>query len=298
MSISKKRSLGRGLDALLNGSQAKSLNAKGDKVIGSHLAKGRQLSLPVEKLKRGKFQPRKEFDKEKLNELANSISAQGIVQPIVVREINNDLYEIIAGERRWRAAQLAGLAEVPVVVKQVDDRSAMAMALIENIQRDNLNALEEASALHKLVDRFGLTHQQVAKAVGKSRAMISNLLRLLELSSEVKKFIEKGLLEMGHARAILPLSTSLQKTAANEVVKKRLSVRETEALVRQLSNKKPSKSTKKNLYLDPNIQRLNKKLSNQLGAKVVVKGSKGGKGKIEISYNSLDELEGILDHIK
>ncbi len=291
MSNSKKKSLGRGLDALLNGSQNRpSTDVNSDN--------GTQLSLPVEKLKRGKFQPRKEFNKQKLTELADSISEQGIVQPIVVRESENGLFEIIAGERRWRAAQLAGLAEVPVFVKKVDDRSAMAMALIENIQRDNLNALEEASALNRLVEKFGLTHQQVAKAVGKSRAMISNLIRLLELSGEVKKLLEKGLLEMGHARAILPLKASLQRSVANQVVKKGLSVRETEALVRGLTDEKSTHSAKKTRSIDPDVRRLNQKLSNRLGAKVVIRSSKGGKGKIEISYNSLDELEGILKHIK
>tara|TARA_Y100001935_G_scaffold254767_1_gene264917 strand:+ start:185 stop:1060 length:876 start_codon:yes stop_codon:yes gene_type:complete len=291
MSNSKKKSLGRGLDALLNGSQNRpSTDVNSDN--------GTQLSLPVEKLKRGKFQPRKEFNKQKLTELADSISEQGIVQPIVVRESENGLFEIIAGERRWRAAQLAGLAEVPVFVKKVDDRSAMAMALIENIQRDNLNALEEASALNRLVEKFGLTHQQVAKAVGKSRAMISNLIRLLELSGEVKKLLEKGLLEMGHARAILPLKASLQRSVANQVVKKGLSVRETEALVRGLADEKSTHSAKKTRSIDPDVRRLNQKLSNRLGAKVVIRSSKGGKGKIEISYNSLDELEGILKHIK
>ena len=279
-----RKGLGRGLSSLIGESK---IEPKTNKLLLSDIVPN-------------KFQPRKNFDEENLNDLTNSIKERGVIQPIIVRrsDSNKNNFEIIAGERRWRAAQLAGLAEVPVFVKKVDDRSAMAMALIENIQRDNLNALEEASALNRLVEKFGLTHQQVAKAVGKSRAMISNLIRLLELSGEVKKLLEKGLLEMGHARAILPLKASLQRSVANQVVKKGLSVRETEALVRGLADEKSTHSAKKTRSIDPDVRRLNQKLSNRLGAKVVIRSSKGGKGKIEISYNSLDELEGILKHIK
>jgi len=255
--------------------------------------------MPVDKIQRGRYQPRRHFDEDKLRELADSIAAQGMVQPIVVRAVENGMHEIIAGERRWRAAQLAGLADVPVVVKEVDDQTAMAMALIENIQRDDLNPLEEATALHRLLDEFGLTHQQVAQAVGKSRTTVTNLIRLLDLNPDVKALVDQGALEMGHARALLALKDGLQSEAAAQVVKKGLSVRETEALVRKLTNREETKPAKPaHQEEDPDIRRLLEDLTDRLGAKVAIKQGSAGKGRLEISYNSLDELEGILAHIK
>ncbi len=254
--------------------------------------------LPVEQIQRGRYQPRRHFDEDKLRELADSIAAQGMVQPIVVRPVDAGCYEIIAGERRWRAAQLAGLAEAPVVVHEVDDQTAMVMALIENIQRDDLNPLEEASALHRLLDEFGMTHQLVAQAVGKSRTTVTNLIRLLELAPGVKALVEQGALEMGHARALLALKDeTVQLQAAHEVANKGLSVRDTEALVRRL-NDPPKKTSAEPTREDPDIRRLLEDLTERLGARVVLKQGKGGKGRLEIAYNSLDELEGILAHIK
>jgi ParB family transcriptional regulator, chromosome partitioning protein len=296
----KKRGLGRGLDALLGGAQASASKQQDglpqeEAVAASPVSN----SLPVERIQRGRYQPRRNFDEDKLRELADSIAAQGMVQPIVVRPVDGDKYEIIAGERRWRAAQLAGLADVPVVVKDVDDQSAMAMALIENIQRDDLNPLEEAVALHRLLDEFGLTHQQVAQAVGKSRTTVTNLIRLLDLNPDVKALVEQGRLEMGHARALLALKASPQSQAAAEVAKKGLSVRETEALVRRLvaADESP-KPPQEPVAEDPDVRRLLDDLTDRLGAKVALKQASGGKGRLEISYNSLDELEGILAHIK
>ena len=213
----------------------------------------------------------------------------------MVRPVGKKKYEIIAGERRWRAAQMAGLGEVPVVVKEVDDQSAMAMALIENIQRDDLNPLEEATALHRLLNEFELTHQQVAQAVGKSRTTVTNLIRLLDLDAEVKQLVEDGSLEMGHARALLALEGGLQVEAAVQVAAKGLSVRETEALVRRLNQPKPPP---KPVEDDPDVRRLVSDLTDKLGAKVAIQQGTGGKGRLVISYNSLDELEGILDHIQ
>ena len=294
--MAKKRGLGRGLDALLGGAQSEAPAQEQESEVA---ASGTPRSLPVERVRRGRFQPRRVFDEDKLRELADSIAAQGMVQPIVVREVEGGEYEIVAGERRWRAAQLAGLAEVPVVVRQVDDQAAMAMALIENIQRDDLNPLEEASALHRLLDEFGLTHQQVAQAVGKSRTTVTNLLRLLELDPAVKQLLEAGDLEMGHARALLALKEGpLQLQAAQEVARKGLSVRETEALVRRLQAGPAAKPAAVEQQQDPDIRRLLDDLTDRLGARVALKQGAGGKGRLEISYNSLDELEGILAHIK
>ena len=298
--MAKKRGLGRGLDALLGGAQADASSeaeSANEQTPSSAGAAGTH-SLPVELIQRGRYQPRRNFDEDRLRELADSIAAQGMVQPIVVREIDPGKYEIIAGERRWRAAQLAGLGEVPVVVKEVDDQTAMAMALIENIQRDDLNPLEEAVALHRLLDEFGLTHQQVAQAVGKSRTTVTNLIRLLDLNPDVKALVEQGQLEMGHARALLAIKDVLQSKAAAEVAKKGLSVRETEALVRKLASGESPKKKAEPQAEDPDIRRLVADLTDRLGAKVALKQSAGGKGRLEISYNSLDELEGILEHIK
>ncbi len=303
----KKRGLARGLDALLGGGKvtktgvpAEAVAAKEEAVtpVKEHTSENDQRVLPVEFLQRGRYQPRRHFDENKLQELADSIKAQGMVQPIVVRSVGDKSYEIIAGERRWRAAQLAGLAEVPVFIREVDDQTAMAMALIENIQRDDLNPLEEAVALHRLLDEFGLTHQEIANAVGKSRTTVTNLMRLLELAPEVKALVDERKLDMGHARALLALKAGDQRKAANEVVKKGLSVRATEALVKALLNPKPAVSKKTESSYDSDTRRLLDDLTDRLGAKVDLKQSGKGKGTLQISFNSLDELEGILEHIK
>jgi len=299
--MAKKRGLGRGLDALLGGAQAtapQEQDLNPGETAPATASAGGSADMPVEKIQRGRYQPRRNFDEDKLRELADSIAAQGMVQPIVVRAVEGGMHEIVAGERRWRAAQLAGLAEVPVVIKNVDDQTAMAMALIENIQRDDLNPLEEAVALHRLLDEFGLTHQQVAQAVGKSRTTVTNLIRLLDLNPDVKAMVDQRALEMGHARALLALQGGVQSEAAAQVVKKGLSVRETEALVRKLNGaaEKPRKTS--STPEDPDIRRLLDDLTDRLGAKVALKQGTGGKGRLEISYNSLDELEGILAHIK
>ena len=280
--MAKKRGLGRGLDALLGGAQSEQPVQQSESNEPGNTP-GQPVSLPVDRIQRGRFQPRRFFDEDRLRELADSIAAQGMVQPIVVRLVEGDHYEIVAGERRWRAAQLAGLSDVPVVVRQVDDQAAMAMALIENIQRDDLNPLEEAAALHRLLNEFELTHQQVAQAVGKSRTTVTNFLRLLE---------------MGHARALLALKDpAVQAQAAMEVARKGLSVRETETLVRKLSAA-PRPAEQKVEEQDPDVRRLLDDLTDRLGARVSLKQGAGGKGRLEISYNSLDELEGILAHIK
>jgi ParB family chromosome partitioning protein len=299
----KKRGLGRGLDALLGAAQPASQTEQAAQTPASAPAPaepgvaGPTTSLGVDQIKRGRYQPRRNFDEDRLRELADSINAQGMVQPIVVRPIGKKKYEIIAGERRWRAAQLAGLSDVPVVVKEVDDQSAMAMALIENIQRDDLNPLEEATALHRLLNEFELTHQQVAQAVGKSRTTVTNLIRLLDLNAEVKQMLDDGGLEMGHARALLALDGGLQTEAAAQVVAKGLSVRETEALVRRLNQPKAPVAPKPEVE-DPDVRRLLSDLTDRLGAKVALQQGTAGKGRLVISYNSLDELEGILDHIR
>ena len=292
----KKRGLGRGLDALLGGA---SLSGENQEESGGQQTSSLN-SLPVDVIERGRYQPRRDFNPESLQELADSIAAQGVVQPIVVRPIESPgRYEIIAGERRWRAAQLAGLDQIPVVVRDVPDQTAMAMGLIENIQRDDLNPLEEAAALHRLLHEFELTHQQIAQAVGKSRTTVTNLLRLLDLNSDVKGYIDQRKLEMGHARALLGLKDQAQSDAAKQVVNLGLSVRETERLVRRLldgpKGRMESKSAPKE---DPNVRRLQDDLSDKLGARVNIQQAASGKGKLVIAYNSLDELEGILDHFQ
>ena len=297
MMTTKNRGLGRGLDALLGGGSRKDASDREENARQQAGAdKGAVSSLGIELIQRGRYQPRRHFDEEKLQELADSISAQGVVQPIVVRPVGN-VYEIIAGERRWRAAQLAGLHEIPAVVRDVDDQAALAMALIEKIQRDDLKPLEEAGALHRLLEEFGLTHQEIAQAVGKSRTTVTNLLRLLELESEVKAWLDEGKMEMGHARAILGLSGETQVDAAKQVVRNGLSVRETEKLVRRLQGQE-AKPVKKATPVDPNIRSLEQDLSDKLGARVHLQSGEKGKGKLVISYNSLDELEGILEHIR
>jgi ParB family chromosome partitioning protein len=251
--------------------------------------------LPVDVIVRGKYQPRVDMHKESLSELADSIRAQGVLQPIVVRRVSDSGYEIIAGERRWRAAQLAGLHEVPVIVRDVEDRAAIAIALIENIQRENLNPMEEAHALDRLIREFELTHEQAAEAVGRSRAAVSNLLRLLDLDDGVKRMVERGELEMGHARALLSLAGSAQLEVARKVAAGGLSVRATEGLVRKMLRPHPAKTPQRK---DPDIRQLETRLADTLGASVQIQSGRGGKGKLEIRYNSLDELDGILAHIQ
>jgi len=297
MSTAKKRGLGRGLDALLGSSR------EDDAPPAANLtqaAPGESATrVPLERIDRGRNQPRREFDPDSLRELADSIAAQGVIQPIVVRPLDGNRYEIIAGERRWRASQQAGLYDIPVVVRDVDEQTALAIALIENIQRDDLNPLEEAGALHRLLGEFGLTHQQVAEAVGKSRTTVTNLLRLLELEDEVKSLLDQGRLEMGHARALLGLKGPAQIGAARQVVARGLSVRETEKLVRRLQGIEADPlAGHPRPELDPNIRQLQDDLAERLGARVAIQHGGKGSGKLVIAYNSLDELDGILGHIQ
>ena len=295
----KKRGLGRGLEALLGQAQPRSGDA-------SRPAVDELVQLPLDVLQRGKYQPRHDMREESLMELADSIRAQGVVQPIVVRPLAGKgqgaatRYEIIAGERRWRAAQIAGLANIPSVVREVPDEAAVAMSLIENIQRENLNPLEEAGALERLIKEFELTHQEAADAVGRSRAAVSNLLRLLELPHEVKDLVEQRALEMGHARALLGLEARRQQVEVGALIaKKGLSVREAEALVRRLLAKPAGRDDSgQEARKDPDVARLERELADKLGAKVEVKHAASGKGRVVISYHSLDELDGILGHIQ
>jgi ParB family chromosome partitioning protein len=280
----QKRGLGRGLDVLLSKKSSNDEN-QASKIVA------------IEFLQRGKYQPRKEFDAEKLQELADSIRAQGIIQPIVVRAAGNNQYEILAGERRWRAAQIAGLKDVAVVIKDVDDRSAIAISLIENIQREDLNPLDESGALLRLIEEFDLTHQQAADAVGRSRAAVSNLLRLLELSEKVKELLREGKIEMGHGRALLALSPEQQVAAALTIAKKGLSVRAAEALVKQ-ALKADDVTADQSPQPDPDVERLKSGLAEKLGAQVDIQHAASGKGKIIIHYGSLDEMEGVLKHFK
>src|SRR6056297_3972182 len=293
--VGKKPSLGRGLDALLS----TATRSQGDE----QTTQGQYRELAVELLKRGRYQPRLDIRQESLEDLADSIRAQGVVQPIVVRPIADSgdgaRYEIIAGERRWRAAQLAALQKVPVIVRDVPDEAAVAMSLIENIQRENLNPLEEARSLERLTGEFALTHQQAAEAVGRSRAAVSNLLRLLELGDEVKRFVERREIEMGHARALLGLAEpKAQAAAAREVVAKGLSVRETERLVKRLSSGTAPSRAPARAARNPDIQRLETEVGEKLGARVTVQHTAAGRGKLVVTYNSLDELDGILSHIR
>lgn len=295
--IVKKRGLGRGLDALLGGSTAARAE-EGANDSGPLVQENILKDLPIDLLQPGKYQPRNELNKESLEELAASIRAQGVIQPIVVRELSNNAghYEIIAGERRWRAAQMANLHQVPAVIRDVPDGAAIAIALIENIQREDLNPVEEASALQRLIDEFDMTHQLAADAVGRSRAAVSNLLRLLSLNEEVRKLLEKGDLEMGHARAMLSLDEKTQIRVAREIASKGMSVREAEQLVRNLRNKPATKASAEK-KIDPNTQRLQDDLAEKLGAKVLFQHQANGKGKVILHYNNLDELDGILAHI-
>ena len=306
----KKPSLGRGL-AELSPLMARR-RPPSSKTVS--LPAGDRLSnIPLDLLQRGKYQPRLDMRPETLAELAQSIKAQGVMQPIVVRALpgpdggrrdagqrnpgESQRYEIIAGERRWRAAQMAGLADIPAIVRDVPDEAAVAMALIENIQREDLNPLEEARALTRLIEEFGLTHQSAAEAVGRSRAAVSNLLRLMELADEVKELLEQRSIEMGHARALLSLTSRRQQVeVAGLVAKKSLSVRDTEALVRRLIHPAAAES-QPGPTRDPDIHRLELELADKLGARVMFQHTSSGKGKLVVTYNSLDELEGILAHI-
>ena len=252
--------------------------------------------LGVDQIKRGSYQPRRHFNEEKLQDLAESIRQQGVIQPILVRKYAGN-YELIAGERRWRASQLAGINEIPVIVRDMDDQAVAAVALIENIQRADLNPLEEAEALQRLCEEFSMTHQAVADSVGRSRASVSNLLRLLELHVDVKPLVDIGHLEMGHARALLGAPTADQPQLARRIVKENLTVRAVEAMIRSLREGKPAKKLSQTVT-DPNIDALGKKLGEVLGSPVKIHHKKGGAGKLEISYTSVSELEGILGHIK
>ncbi|MGE5624469.1 MAG: ParB/RepB/Spo0J family partition protein [Bacillota bacterium] len=285
----KRKGLGRGLDALLGGA---ALTPVGNE-SGSELRQ-----IPVDRVQRGKYQPRRDMQEEALKELADSIRSQGVVQPIVVRPVGGDRYEIIAGERRWRAAQMAGLEKVPAVVRDVPDKTAIAMALIENIQRADLNPLEEAEAMQRLISEFQMTHQEASEAVGRSRAAVTNLLRLLELGREVQEMVRQGALEMGHARALLALKGAAQTDAARRVVDRGLTVRDTERLVRNKLKEAGDTHAPAGRKTDPNVSRLERQLTEKLGAKVVVEQSGKGKGRLVIHYTSLDELDGILAHIK
>ncbi len=282
----KKKRLGRGLGSLIGNVQEVT------EPSAQELANGLQ-ELPVDRIQRGEYQPRKHFDEASLNELAESIRAQGVVQPIVVRR-EGEHYELIAGERRWRAAQIAGLQSIPAVIKDIDSQAAAAIALIENIQREDLNPLEEAMALQRLIDEFGLTHMQVAESVGRSRVAVTNLLRLLELAEPVKEMVNKGLLSMGHARALLALPKEDQPELARVVVHRGLSVRETEALVKKTLAPKPPAADK---AVDPDIQRLEQRISESLCAQVRIKPGKKGSGQLVIHFHNNDELDGILQHL-
>lgn len=287
----KKRGLGRGLDALLGGATANTLQKQQAVPVDANELK----HLSLECIQRGKYQPRGDMDQTSLEELAQSIKAQGVMQPIVVRLIAKNTYEIIAGERRWRAAKLAGLNTIPALVRDVTDEAAIAMALIENIQREDLNPIEEAIALQRLQKEFELTQQEVANAVGKSRATIANLLRLIGLPDETKTLLAHGDLEMGHARALLGLPAEQQVEAARHVVAKGLTVRQTEALVR---NQLADKPVEEKPAIDPDVKRLEQKLAERLGTKVQIKHGQKGKGQLVINYGTLEELQGVLAHIR
>lgn len=289
-----KPGLGKGLDALLGGAINKNKAKKADNKVVEASEQNELREMPIEFLQPGIYQPRRVMTEEGLDELAESIKAQGMIQPIVIREVGKNKYEIIAGERRWRAAQRAGLHQVPVLLKDVPDEAAIAMALIENIQREDLNSMEEAYALNRLMEEFKLTQQQTADAVGKSRTTVTNLLRLLQLSEHCKTLLERGDLDMGHARALLSLEPARQTETARVVVAKGLTVRETEKLVRGLNEPK-KKTTQKDK--DHHIVTLEQQLADKIGANVAIEHGNKGKGKMVINYNSLDELDGILQHL-
>ena len=302
--MTDKRRLGKGLDVLLSrGSTETMANLLGKPkdrtppLAPAAEKDGDLKNIPIDLIQRGKYQPRTDMHEDALEELAASIRAQGVMQPIVVRPISSDKYEIIAGERRWRATQIAGLDSIPAIIKPVGDEAAIAMSLIENIQRENLNPIEEAMALKRLQDEFELTQQEVADAVGKSRATVTNLMRLIGLSIDVRRMLEHGDLEMGHARALLSLPDIQQSEAARSVVGKGLSVRQTESLVRRLIAQGGSNNRASPKMVDPDIKNLEENLADKLGAKVMIQHTVKGKGQLVLKYNSLDELEGILSHI-
>lgn len=303
---SKRKGLGRGLDALLGGAnRAAPTNADDPSasssatmpVVNAGPRDGQLIDVPVEYLQRGKYQPRRDMHEEALQELAESIKAQGVMQPVVIRPIGVNRYEIIAGERRWRACQLAGLDKIPAIIRDVPDEAAVAMALIENIQREDLNVVEEAVALKRLQDEFNLTHQEVADAVGKSRTAVSNILRLLNLCPEVRTMLERGDLEMGHARCLLSLSEDQQRLLGRQIVAKGLSVRQAEALVRNAQEEK-QKEQKSNGRISADIEKLQEGLSEHIGVPVLVQHGAKGAGRLVLKYSSLDELDGILNHLK
>ena len=288
----KRRGIGnRGLNSLLQGA-----GAKLEDDVTSH--DGELRDIPVDLIQRGRYQPRRDMDPAALQELADSIRRQGVMQPVVVRPIEEGRYELIAGERRWRATQMAELDSIPAIIREVPDETAIALALIENIQRENLNPIEEAFALQRLQEEFGLTQNEVADAVGKSRPTITTLLRLISLTEEVRTMLEHGDLEMGHGRAMLTLPPEQQVQAARQVVSRSLSVRQTEALVRKLQAEAEQGPKKSRNTVDPNIRALQDDLADRLGARVSIAHGNRGKGKLVIEYSSLDELDGILGHIK
>ncbi len=289
--VTRTSRLGRGLDQLLGARKPSSSLEQGVEQNELH-------TLAINKLQPGQYQPRSIMDQSKLQELADSIAAQGIVQPIVVRKITSNQFEIIAGERRWRAAQLAGLTEVPALVKDVDDQQTIAMALIENIQREDLNPLEEALALTRLIEEFTLTHAEAAEAVGRSRVAVSNLLRLLELSSQVKDLLHDGLLEMGHARCLLSLDKNQQLAAAKQIMAKKMSVRQAEALVKSIKEPAKPKAKPPVSNKSADIKHLEQQLTEKLCAQVEIQHGDKGKGKLVIHYHDADELDGILGRIK
>ena len=295
MSAPKKRGLGRGLEALLGPKAAETPPPEAQP--GEALR-----TLPVQQLQPGKYQPRMQMDASKLTELAESIKAQGVIQPIVVREVSAGKFEIVAGERRWRASQEAGLAEVPVVVRELDDRTVIAMALIENIQREDLNPLEEAQSLQRLINEFSLTHAEAAEAVGRSRAAVSNLLRLLELPPAIRALLEARRLEMGHARALLTLSPDLASKLASDAAEQGWSVREVEHRAQQFAAGKVPITGKKakpaKAAPQPDIASLETELSESLGTRVTIAHGRGGKGKLIIQYTDLDTLDGVLERLR
>ena len=291
----KRQSLGKGLDALLG--LAEDITADQELAIdGKKISDGTLKQIPVEFLQRGEYQPRREFNADSLQELADSIASQGLIQPIVVREIAQNKYEIIAGERRWRAVQLAGLDTIPAMVREISDQATIAMALIENIQREDLNAIEESQALIRLQDEFNLTQQQVAQAVGKSRSAVTNLMRLATLQPLVQQQLERGDIELGHAKCLLALEGETQIVAARTVASEGLTVRQTEVLVKKLQS--PDTSKKSIATPNQDIVNLQTELSEKLGAAVKIQHGSRGSGKLTISYNSVDELDGILGHLK
>ena len=291
----KRQSLGKGLDALLG--LAEEINADQTIAADNTPLKDSELKqIPVEFLQRGEYQPRREFNSESLQELADSIASQGLIQPIVVREIAQNKYEIIAGERRWRAAQLAGLDTVPAMLREISDQATIAIALIENIQREDLNAIEESQALIRLQDEFNLTQQQVAEAVGKSRSSVTNLMRLASLQPLVQQQLERGDIDLGHAKCLLSLEGDTQILAARTVASDGLTVRQTEVLVKKLQSPNPHKKNSSTPNQD--IVNLQTQLSEKLGAAVKIQHGSRGSGKLTISYNSVDELDGILSHLK